>query len=170
MPVTLDASVGGSNSNALADDVEGDAYFATRLFSSAWTSLTGSAGTDTKRIALITATRRFEELPWAGTRATTAQRLAWGRVGAEDRDGNLIASNSVPREIKEGLFEHAHDLLVINADAGATDALAKFSRVKVGALEIELRPDAPRTLDVMRDVVWRKVAPYLEADNSFGRG
>ncbi len=171
MPVTLDATVGGTQSNALADDVEGDAYFSTRLYSTAWTSLTGAGGLDTKRVALITATRRFESFPWAGVRATTAQRLSWGRVGVEDRDGYLIGSTVIPLDVKEALFEHAHDLLVINADPGATDALAKFSRLKVGALEIELRPDAPRTLDVLRDVVWRKLAPYLvDESSSFGRG
>jgi hypothetical protein len=170
MPVTLDATVNGANANSFATVAEGDLYFANRLYSTAWTSLTGGAAADTKAQALIMATARLDVLPWAGVPSTLTQRLQWGRMGTVDRGDRVIDYDVIPDDIKAATFEEALSLLVKGRDPGTTDPLANFSAIKVGSLAISLRENAPRTNDGLHPGAVRLVLPYLINDADFSRG
>lgn len=170
MSVSLDPTVGGAAANSYASVDEADAYFATRLYSSAWTGLTGGSAADTKAQALITATRKIDTLPWDGETAFLAQRLQWPRVGLYDRAGNAVLGTAIPDDIKTMVFETAIDLLTVGKDAGAVDPLANFSAIKIGSLALSLRENAPRTADRLRESVLALAAPYLVDATDFSRG
>ncbi len=101
MPVTLDATAGGEDANSLASLEYADAYFGSSLSSDQWDAL---ADEDTKKRALISATRDFEEIDWIGELGSTTQALPFPRylLGAKEGDGTTI-----PREILNGVCEHA---------------------------------------------------------------
>lgn len=169
MPVTLDSTVGGPTSNSYGSLAEAEAYFASRLYADAWTSVLSD---DVKRQALITATHRLEELPWRGTPTAIAQRLAWPMIGEIDLRGDLVRSNEIPEAVKIAQFETALDLLAVGKDPGATDPLANFAALKVGPIAIQLRDTAPRTADTLRPAVWRLVGHWLDFTSGadFSRG
>lgn len=170
MPVTLDATVGGANSNAYGDETEGDTHFAGRLNALPWTSLTGAEGIDQKRRALISATARLEQEPWDGYVTSLTQRLAFPRAGLEDHNGHTIDHTIIPRFAKEAMFETALDLLSKASDVGAPDPLAKFSAIKIGEIQINLRESAPVNGDFLRDSVQRLIARHLLSSTDFSRG
>lgn len=168
MPATLDATVGGLNANAYDDVTAADAYFANRLYASAWTSV---AVPDLKAQALITATARLDVLPWDGCVASSTQRLQHPRIGLCDRRGVLVPSTVIAEDIRIAMFEDALDLLTKARDPGATDALARFSSVKVGSIAIGLRDGVAPTGDGFRVQVVRLIERYLAIEPpTFDRG
>ena len=145
MPVMLDSTVGGATANSNVSVEYADAYFAARLYATAWTSLTGDAGLDKKKQALIMATLDLEQLDLDGEPTTRTQSRAWPRIGMCDRSGRSVPSTIIPDDVQIATCEHAHALLTIGRDPGATDPLANFAAVKVGPIAIQLREPAPRT-------------------------
>lgn len=170
MPVTLDATVGGSSSNTYATLEEADAYFDARLYASAWTSLTGTDGIETKKKALIAAAQRNDQEPLDGARAALGQRLEWPRTGVTDRSGYSVASTAIPEDIKIAQYETALFLLTTAKDPAVVDPLANFAAIKIGEIGITLRPTAPRTADTLPDPVLRLLAPYQPDGADFSRG
>ncbi|HET8777975.1 MAG TPA: DnaT-like ssDNA-binding protein [Candidatus Limnocylindria bacterium] len=158
MAFVFDATVGGPAANSYVAVADADDYFGGRLNASAWTA----ASATTKQQALATATSRLEQLTFVGSRVTTAQRLAWPRYGAESVDGDLYASDAIPRPVFEATCELALDLL----NAGTTDRLAPtglepFSALSVGAVSLSLRDDAPQAGELPPQVQ-RLLAPLLD--------
>jgi hypothetical protein len=170
MPVSLDPTAGGSAANSYVAVDTADAYFATRLYANAWTSLAGAGGLDTKAQALIMATQRLDVLPWDGTPSSLTQRLQWPRMGLCDRGGRSLPHTTVPDDIVLATCEEALSLLVKGKDPGTTDALANFSALKVGPVSLSLRDTAPRTNDGLHPAAVRLVLPYLADASDFSRG
>jgi hypothetical protein len=143
MTVTVDATVGGANSNSFITVATGDALANNALDATAWTA----ASTDDKGRAIINATLGLNPLDWVGTRATTTQALAWPRTDAEI-NGRPIADNEIPREVQQATFDLA--LALLEEDAAATP----------GSTPGELVPGVPNSglkrlkLDVM-ELEWR---------------
>lgn len=167
MPITLVATPGADNANSLGTLEEADAYFATQLYATAWT---GVADDEKRKQALITATMRFEALPWDGYRASSTQRLSHPRCGLTMLDGDSVTSTDIAPDIKIACFEEALDLLSKGSDPDAISALANFASLKVGPIALSLRESAPRTNSQRRDIIWDRLAPYLQSSTSFDRG
>lgn len=123
MPVVLNATVNDPAANSFLTLEEGQAYWETRLFSDPWDN------SDDQEMALILATRTMVSMlaprrefvapaggqsgyfilhpTWTGLPATTTQRLPWGRIGMLDRNGNLLAGDVLPQELKDATAELA---------------------------------------------------------------
>lgn len=152
--MAIDPTVGGPTANSYLSVEAADAYFADRLFATAWTGALKAA-------ALITATRRLEDLAWAGVRTTTTQALAWPRRDVYDEDlGQLLDERTIPVEIQHATCEFALYMLTQTSDPSATDPLAKFSAIELpGGLSLTLR-DGVSSNDALPPIVARKVAKY----------
>lgn len=121
--------------DSYCDEATADAYHATRLNSSVWTSAT----TADKEAALKMATRRLESEDWKGYKADelAANSLRWPRAELYNADGQLESSVSVPLAIIDACAELALDMLKAAADetAGTTSATEE---VQVGPIKLKL--------------------------------
>jgi hypothetical protein len=165
MPVTIDATVGGANANSYVTLAEADAYLEGRLNVTAWTSAT----TDTKNRALVEAQRTLSPLPWAGSRTTDAQALAWPRQYVANPDAplpltpvareNLLPTyvvyyddNVVPTRVKHGQVELALEFLKSGTtDLAVADATVDVIRKKIDVLETQYaNPSAKLTIGLSK--------------------
>lgn len=132
MALTLDATVGGANSNAYLTAAEGDSYHEGRLFATDWTGAT----TGDKEAAIVWATRILDySFDWTGSKYTIEQALRWPRYSALDRDGQLFDSNEIPAELKQAVAELARSL--ITGDRAAESGTEGLSKLKVDVIELE---------------------------------
>jgi len=144
--MALDATVGGASSNSYVDRETADAYFADRLYASAW----DDADDTDKDKALIMATARLEQESYAGYRVTTTQALKFPRSGLY-LDGVALSQDAIPSAVIAATCEYA--LEFIASDATAESTLGDYKSIKVGPIAIELNQpigsgDIPS--DVMR--------------------
>lgn len=160
MPITLIATPGAADGNAYLDVAEANAYFATRLFSTAWTAVVDD---EVKKAALISATRRVDQLAFAGRRASTTQALAWPRECVVDEETETdVPRTVIPVPVKVATCEVALALLTQTSDPAATDPLAKFSALSLpGGLSLTLR-DGGTTNDALPPVAWRLLARFTD--------
>ena len=131
------ALIVGTNSYISVADA--DAYFATRLNSSAWIN----ADTATKEAALIQATRTLDALyDWDGSLADDNQSLGWPRSDAYDCEGRTIDSDIIPECVANATCEEALHLL--SGDVLTTPSLLTqgFKKAKLGSMEIEVADSA----------------------------
>ena len=179
MPSPIVSTVGGSSSNsylalvefaALADDGPNAAVFT-------------SASVPDQTRALLQATARLDLEPFAGTRASTTQKLAWPRAYVPDPDRRLdyeafggrdplgyvqtIDSTIVPDRIRSACAELA--LQILRAGSGvdlfAVDETRDYTRAKVDVLEVEYAASRARedALDRFPRVM-RAIRPLLIAN------
>lgn len=168
---TIDATVGGANSNSYVTLAEASAYFEARVPTSpAWES------SAIQEAALIMATRMLDAITqpykifvpgtggspgyyrvrrhWTGAAATTTQRLAWPRTGMYDRNGNAIASNVLPLELKEAVSEFAGQLLKADSTLNNAVMALGISSVKAGSVAVSFRGGADIVKQVIPDAVY----------------
>lgn len=144
MTVTVDATVGGANSNSFITVAEADVIANNTLNVTAWTTAT----TDDKGRALIMATIDLNPLDWVGTRSTTTQALAWPRTDAVI-NGHPIEDNEIPREIQQATFDLALSTLQESTSATGTPSgelvpgvpNSGLKRLKLDVMEIEWRTE-----------------------------
>lgn len=127
--MSLKADVGASDSNSYCTVEEANTFHASRLGSDTWD---GASPAD-KEKALMSATwildaffsstgdprtqQQNPNLPknayfqWTGQAASETQALCWPRVGMVSRNGFPIASNVLPKELKNATAEFARQLL-----------------------------------------------------------
>ena len=143
--MAIDATVNGASSNSFCTVAEADAYWSTNLYPTTWESAT----TANKEKALKMATRILDEkCAWAGTRATSAQALGWGRTDVV-YDGITVSSTAIPQQIINATSQFAGDLLV--SDLTANSEGKGLNSLKVG--EITLDFDKTDTAGVMPEIV-----------------
>ena len=139
MAPVLDATLKGENANSYADKTFADAYAANQWWGDTWAGLSE----DAQAIAMITATKWHETLPFAGTRCTATQALQWPRSGATC-DGITSDCAGIPRQIKvtemELAFRLSQDPDAITGPPGGGGAVAGtyVKREKLGELEREM--------------------------------
>lgn len=150
MAITLDATPGGATATSFVTVEYADDYFDLRLHNAAW------LGTETKKRALITATRELDAMAYRGVRATDTQALSWPRRGVPD---------PFPRQLKDATCELAYELLRAGAtDHTAPDALAAVIRKRVDVLETEYAHPSQRQQGVARfPRVMALLGPLLES-------
>jgi hypothetical protein len=139
------ATAGASNANSYLTAAGADAIADTMLGTLAW----GTATSDNKARALITATNGLETLKYIGSRATTTQALSWPRTDAACGD-KAPADDTIPREIELATFDLANALLgdptLLRSNA-TSEALVNgipnrdLRRLKLDVLELEWRTD-----------------------------
>ena len=142
------ATPGASDANSYGTAAEADAYFATRPFSTAWTSLVaGPATTAIKEAALIMATRTIDaRVCFNGVSASSTQALRWPMNGALSRNGFVIPSDQIPQPLKDAVFEMA--LLLLGSDVTLQNAAAAqgIASLSAGPVSIAFR-DGPSLLE-----------------------
>lgn len=151
--------------DSYCDEATADAYHATRLNSSAWTS----ASTADKESALKTATRRLEDENWKGLKADpiTDNSLRWPRALVQNADGQEIPSDSVPLAIQHATAELALELLKAADDESDTTSESPTSEIVVGPIKLKLDTDkeAPGSSTVvLSGDTEALIAPYVVAE------
>jgi hypothetical protein len=167
MPFTFDATVGGATANSLTTVEFADEYFGASVYAAQWPATSAGADLVTKQQALATATRELDRLNWQGQRTNwNVQRLQWPRVGLEDRDGNYLASDSIPREIQEATCELALYYLQIDPDTVVDESLKQFKRLKIAnVIDLEMRDGLPAESEMPARVIelisrWQQVSGF----------
>lgn len=145
---------------------DADNYIARWHDDSTWSGSTQSE----KERALLKATRFVDDHTFIGQRSDPDQALAWPRVWIGSIDGRVIASNEIPREIKEATIEAAlrqrtGDTLFPDHDGGTIRSESK----QVGDLSISQTfassRQATRTFEVIRSLL----RPFLQANRGLER-
>ena len=138
MAIAIDATVGGASSNSFATLAEADAFMEGRLNASTWET---DAADDTKRRALVEATRWLDRLWWIGLRADGTQALSWPRQDAINPDSptsQFYATNEMPQRVKDATMELAFQFVKAGTtDVAALDSARNVKRKKVDVLETE---------------------------------
>ncbi len=140
------------------DVAEADAYFAKRLWASAWTGAT----TADKEAAIKWATAILDRKSWKGTVTDSAGALRWPRSGVFDLDGDLLDGDTIPQFLKDATAELAIHL--ITKDRTTDTGTEGFSRIAIGSISLDVdkfdRPDElpPSVQDI--------IAPYLAGVSS----
>ncbi len=128
--MTLNATIGSSDSNSYVTQAEANAYFLDRIHASAWEDF------ENKDQVLITCSQMLDwYIKWKGFRASTTQSLLWPRVGVIRRDSTEIDSDIIPSEVKIAVYELA--LSSLDADRTEDNSLAGLDQLKVGSLMIK---------------------------------
>jgi hypothetical protein len=133
--MTIISTAKDPTANSYCDQNFADAYFDSRLNSSAWAS-----NGDKQEAALLTATARLEQEKYKGARTTTTQALKIPRTGLTDDDGNAVDPDTVPLLFKQAECELA--LFMLNS--GTTDTttgtgLEAFKSLSVGSIKLDLQ-------------------------------
>ena len=135
--ITIVATPGGASSNSFCTEAEYIAYTATRLNVPEDTTVSGSACTETEKMALIEAARELTNAPWAAQRTFLTQALAWPQRYAMNPDAPAITgitdiaqlyfdpglageAASIPARVKHAQIELALEFI----KAGTTDLAA----------------------------------------------
>jgi len=134
MACTLDAEIGGIDSNSYATIEEADTYHATILYSDAWDTATD----DAKCRALVSATRMLDTwFDWVGTVASSEQRLLWPRDGAYGPNGYLHTTDEIPELIIWATAEQARALLLSDRSADSEVETQGLKSLTAGSVQLE---------------------------------
>lgn len=138
MALTVENGTGLASAESYTSVSGADTYHTAYGNPAAWSGAT----TAVKETALRTATQYLDAvygLRWKGLRANEGQGLDWPRANAEDYDGYVIASTSLPADL-----ENANSILAlahVNGDTLVPDiadpSAIKRTRSKIAVLETE---------------------------------
>lgn len=152
MPITIDATVGGANSNSYETLVEAQTYFDGRLPLSGWDNAAD------QNVLLVMSTRTLDALAqpfktlippqngepayyrirrqWTGAPASSTQKLAWPRTGMFDQNGNAIPSNVIPDALKWAESELAGQLGLEDRTLDNSVIVQGLTHVKAGSVAL----------------------------------
>lgn len=154
-PPTLIATAGAADANVYATLAQADAYHEAHAYGDAWRA----ALVEQKRRALLTATRLLDQhMVWAGTAASTTQRLAWPRTGLLDLHGNTLSSTTIPERLQEACAELARQLLEADRTADNEVEAKGLTSLSVGPISMTFR--SAQLVKVLPDAVWFLVSPW----------
>jgi hypothetical protein len=111
MAIVFDATIGGEFSNSLCTKEYADAYASNQSWIVEWFN----ASSDSRLVALISATKWLETVSYTGLRCTPTQALSWPRDGSTC-DGVASTCDIIPLKIRQAEVELAYQLIV-NPDA-----------------------------------------------------
>lgn len=120
---------------------DADDYFAlTPDFAATWNA---KNNTD-KEFLLGWATRVLDQKTvWNGVKTTTTQALRWPRTGVYDRDGLLIPSTTLPKQLIEATLEFAKWLNENDPTSGQD--IDYLSRMRVDVIEFEFQENTSQS-------------------------
>ena len=147
MTLVLVTTPGAANANAYCSLEEAEDYMASTVWTDAWTGKS-----DAQKVAAIAnAARMMDTILWAGMRSSQSQTLAWPRCanlwGSSrtvnlttpsvdyllDRDGYLVATDSIPVCVKNANAEFA--LRLLDEDRAADAGSLISETLKIGSIE-----------------------------------
>lgn len=100
MALTVEDGTGLTDAEAYLSVADADIYHTAYGDPSNWSS----SSTSQKEIALRQASEYMDaryQARWLGIRANSTQRMDWPRINAEDNDGFVLSSTSLPIELKD---------------------------------------------------------------------
>lgn len=170
---TLDATVGGAASNSFLTLAEALDYFSMR------TEVAGWENADDQNVLLMMATRVLSAMAmpmktyvpdangvgayfitrrtWTGAPATTTQRLPWPRTGMYDANGNEIASNVIPLDLKYATAELAGALGTSDTTLDNDVIVQGLTSVRAGSVALTFKDMIEK--HVLPDMVWNLMPP-----------
>jgi len=133
--MAIDATVGGASSNSYATLAEADAYFAAGLRADTWDSYAPNK----KEAALLEAAADLDLEIYLGSKTDTDQALKFPRASIRDVDGNLLADDAIPQNVKSAQCELAF-VKLSDPDSLEVDGLARYKQISLGQGEIDVTP------------------------------
>ena len=132
---TLVATAKSASANSYCTLAEADQYHDDRpAVSTTW----ADASENNKLRALLWATKLLEALfTWTAYATTTTQALGWPRTGLLERIDVVLASDTVPEEIKNAQAEYARQLLVTNRAQDNDIEAQGISSIKAGSVFLQ---------------------------------
>ena len=103
--ITIDATVGGTDTNSYLTLIECDDLIHARPFHSKWDLITDD---EEKNAALVWATRLLSDFTWTGLIASQTQKQAWPRSSVYDNDGREYLSTVYPEFLTVACSELAY--------------------------------------------------------------
>lgn len=166
MLVVEDGTIRDGTVDAYTSIADADAFIARWHNDTAWSGATDAE----KERSILRATRFVDTYKFMGQRTDPDQALAWPRAWIGAIDGKVIASNEIPREIKEATIEAAMrdnngESLFVDHDGGTI----KRQRRKVGELETETEFGSGRQAGKTFDVIEAMIRPFLQANRGLQR-
>jgi hypothetical protein len=134
--MAIDTTIGGAVANSYATVDEFKAYWLTRLIPSGQDE-PGSFGDSDIENALMMATSELDREGWLGDAVSSEQALSWPRVSVYNRNGYIVASDSIPQPIKDATCELAYALL-LDPEMTSDDGFDRFSHVSLNQGEVDL--------------------------------
>lgn len=175
---TLDATVGGATSNSFLTLAEALDYFTMR------TEVAGWENADDQSVLLMMATRVLSAMAmpmkvyvpdqngvpahwvtrkaWTGSPATTTQRLAWPRIGMYDANGNAIASDVIPIDLKYATAELAGALGTSDTTVDNDVIIQGITSIRAGSVSLSFKDMIEK--HVLPDMVWNLMPPSWFTD------
>ena len=168
MALTIDATAGSATGNSFVLESEAITFAATRLNLTGWTTVTGTACTESEKAALIEASRELSAVIYQGYRTDGTQTLAWPRQLAVDPDRTssyyvLFDSNVIPQRIKNAACELAFQFLADGTtDTASLDSTISIKSESVGPISTTYAEPSQRAQGLARyPRVMRQIAPLL---------
>jgi hypothetical protein len=175
---TLVATPGAADANSYETLAEALAYFETR------SAVPGWENADDQEVLLMMGTRVLDAMArprktfvpasanmaahyitrrtWTGAPATSTQKLAWPRTGMYDANGNAIASNIIPQDLKDALSELAGALGTSDSTVDNDVIVQGLTSVKAGSVALTFKDMIERR--VLPDMVWDLMPPSWFTD------
>lgn len=126
----INATVGHASANSYVDVAYADEFFVNSINSSSWPT-----GLSEKEAALIEATRIVDsQFDWNGLIVVGDQALRWPRTLAYDMDGRLIASDIIPKILKDAVCNLAYYLV---QSGGLNQSASDLKSLKVGPIDLK---------------------------------
>lgn len=165
---TIVATPGASNANSYLTLEEALAYFETR------TEVAGWENADDQNVLLIMATRVLNAMArplttyvpankgvpayyitrstWTGAPSTTTQKLAWPRTGMYDANGNAIADDVIPDDLKDATAELAGALGTSDSTLDNDVIVQGITSIKAGSVSLSFKDMIEQ--HVIPEMVW----------------
>ncbi len=131
----IDATVGGTDSNSYATQVEIQQQMDDRLYSDAWD---GATDEEQKQSMIMCALLLDDLVNWYGEIASDTQALRWPRSGVSDCDGRSIDDDVIPDAVKQAQGELS--LYMLQGDKLKIPVLLEkgIKSAKVGPLAVTI--------------------------------
>lgn len=164
MPLVVDATPKGTNSNSYLTQVRASAILDARLYSSAWTNATSGD----KDRAIVWATTLLDAMMdwlgtptepgiWNGSQQINAQALRWPRWGVLNRDKNaFLPKDLVPLDIEVATAELALALLSNDRFTAPSLLGQGIEEAAVGSIRVKVSKEMME--DLIPDNIYAMVA------------
>ena len=148
---TVETGAGLASANSYGSVSEMDDYAAVDVnYAASWAAF----DSDEKEKRLAWASRVLDQkTSWRGTKAVAESGLRWPRYGVYDRDGNLIADNVVPVQVKQATFELAKFMTA--TDITTSQEADFIKRIELDVVQIDFQDNTaqPNTPSMLNDIL-----------------
>lgn len=125
----INSTPGSAEADSYVSVEYADAFVSAMIDGDGWPSVLSE-----KEAALKEATRVLDEqFTWLGTLSNSSQSLGWPRTGFTDPDGRVIASDAIPKRVKDATCNLAIFLL---RNGGLNQSSSDLKGIKAGPITI----------------------------------